>query len=102
MTLEDQVCEALELESKPVADVLGWLTSEGVALVALVEAQAVVLRMLEAESIRFADGLLTLGVERGVPLCHWCQHYHDGERHGAEGHYCPGPLLEPDPSWPKS
>jgi hypothetical protein len=33
------------------------------------------------------------------PFCHWCEHRHAGERKGADGKYCPGPLLEPDSSW---
>jgi hypothetical protein len=35
-----------------------------------------------------------------IPFCHWCETRHLGERRGSEGRYCPGPLLQPDPSWP--
>jgi hypothetical protein len=34
------------------------------------------------------------------PYCHWCSTHHSGERKGQDdGKYCPGPLLEPHPSW---
>lgn len=32
------------------------------------------------------------------PFCHWCETNHQAERE-ADGKYCPGPLLQPDPSW---
>lgn len=32
------------------------------------------------------------------PFCHWCETRHFGPRE-SDGKRCPGPLMEPDPSW---
>lgn len=41
------------------------------------------------------------GARKGkAPFCFWCKNRHAGERR-KNGKYCPGPLLEPNPSWVK-